>query len=207
MSGADTHEKSSVSPPAADQGLGGPPSGGNARKPPNHQRIRRRNRLITSCLECRRRKLKCDKTQPCGNCTRFQRDCVFIAPALDAESQQRLAEIKEKMGNLERTLEEDVAKKKRSRDTGLGSDQTLPGQDDIDSSEDEEVPDDEKNLEGTPYAVEDVTYDEDADDELVDLGVQLGKMRITERIGGFVRPKMVDEARILPFTIASQRTF
>src|ERR1700753_1973561 len=74
-------------------------------------KIRRRNRLITSCLECRRRKLKCDKSHPCSNCTKFTRDCVFLAPALDPASQLKLAEIKEKMGTLERTLEEDVARR------------------------------------------------------------------------------------------------
>lgn len=74
------------------------------RKPHREQpRIRRRNRLITSCLECRRRKLKCDKLQPCTNCTKFQRDCVFLAPALDPLGQAKLAEVKEKMGMLERT--------------------------------------------------------------------------------------------------------
>src|SRR4051812_37097422 len=41
-------------------GLGSALSGGIPQ-----QKIRRRNRLITSCLECRRRKLKCDKTHPC----------------------------------------------------------------------------------------------------------------------------------------------
>lgn len=46
-------------------------------------RIRRRNRMITSCLECRRRKLKCNKSHPCTNCVKFARDCVFLAPALD----------------------------------------------------------------------------------------------------------------------------
>ena len=64
-------------------------------------RIRRRNRLITSCLECRRRKLKCDKQAPCTNCTRFRRDCLYLATALDSQSQQKLADIKERMGALE----------------------------------------------------------------------------------------------------------
>src|SRR6266536_1372189 len=73
-------------------------------------RIRRRNRMITSCLECRRRKLKCNKSHPCTNCVKFTRDCVFLAPALDQASQLKLTEIKEKVGSLERLLERDVAK-------------------------------------------------------------------------------------------------
>ena len=34
------------------------------------------------------------------------------------------------------------------------------------------------------------------DDDLLDLGIQLGKMRITERIGGFFRPKISQEVRL-----------
>lgn len=38
---------------------------GNTVVPNSTPRVRRRNRMITSCLECRRRKLKCDKSHPC----------------------------------------------------------------------------------------------------------------------------------------------
>jgi hypothetical protein len=171
--------------------LGGGLSGGHS---VSQQKIRRRNRLITSCLECRRRKLKCDKTHPCGNCTKFVRDCVYLAPALDPASQMKLAEIKEKMGSLERTLEEDVARRARRhgaggaglrrRSSSLSSDEEAPG------------PEDERNLEPTPLAWADAAYYEDADDDdFMDLGVQVGKMRITERLGGYVRPKIAQEVR------------
>lgn len=33
-----------------------------------------------SCVTCRRRKVKCDKTHPCSNCTRQHIDCVFPTP-------------------------------------------------------------------------------------------------------------------------------
>lgn len=156
-------------------------------------RIRRRNRLITSCLECRRRKLKCDKLHPCTNCTRFVRDCVFLAPALDAASQLKLNEIKEKMGTLERTLEEDVARQVRAKAAGYSpQDSTAIKQE---SSEDEDdVPEDEKNLDPTPLAIHDAAYYDDAiDDDVLDLGVLIGKLRLTERVGGFVRPKFSQE--------------
>ncbi len=39
----------------------------------------------------------------------------------------------------------------------------------------------------------DNVYEDNADDELMDLGVQMGKMRISERIGGWIRPKLVEE--------------
>ncbi|KAF2086326.1 hypothetical protein K490DRAFT_44677, partial [Saccharata proteae CBS 121410] len=157
-------------------------------------RIRRRNRLITSCLECRRRKLKCDKQHPCTNCTKFARDCVFLAPALDAAAQLKLAEIKEKMGSLERTLEEDVARKPRRRsESKTRPGHNLPGLEEGSSEDELSDPEDERGLEPTPLATMDATYDVDADDNLMDLGVSFGRMRITERIGGFVRPKFAEE--------------
>src|ERR1700712_3915477 len=83
-------------------------------------KVRRRNRMIRSCLECRRRKLKCDKLHPCTNCNKFSRDCLFLAPALDSVSQQRLNEIKEKMGSLERVLEQDVARREAKSTSSVG---------------------------------------------------------------------------------------
>lgn len=66
--------------------------------------------------------------------------------------------------------------------------------DDDDSSDDAADPfDDEKDLEPTPLAVMDAAYYDDADDDLMDLGVRFGKFRVTERIGGFVRPKLLEE--------------
>ncbi|KAL8666888.1 MAG: hypothetical protein Q9202_001128 [Teloschistes flavicans] len=112
------------------------------------------------------------------------RDCVFLAPALDSASQMKLTEIKEKMGSLERVLEQDVARK--------GARQTLwkvdPEGEQIDFS-----PEPEDQLEPTPLAVSDAVYDDDADNDLADLGFAMGRMRLSDRIGGFVRPKMTEE--------------
>lgn len=163
-------------------------------------RIRRRNRMITSCLECRRRKLKCDKSHPCTNCAKFVRDCVFLAPALDSASQLKLAEIKEKMGVLERGLEVDFANAKKQRQLNQSGGKApmgkggrsvpvqhrgegsidLPGELPHDQSDEDgagDGPEDEKDLEPTPLAVVDAAYDADADDDMLDLGVRMGKMR------------------------------
>ena len=160
----------------------------------SQSRIRRRNRMITSCLECRRRKLKCDKSHPCTNCTKFTRDCVFLAPALDSASQLKLTEIKEKMGSLERVLEQDVARK---GDRGRNRNDHVP----VKEEEGDEIdilliPEDEKDLEGSPMAVGDAAYDDDADDDMLDLGVRMGKITLTERVGGFVRPKIGEEVGV-----------
>ena len=160
-------------------------------------RIRRRNRVINSCLECRRRKLKCDKQAPCTNCTRFKRDCLYLAPSANPQSQQKLADIKEKMGALEKTLEREVAG--QNPKTHLGGAHITKvsselGLTHVEADPDEEVgAEDEEGLEPTPLAALDNVYEDNADDELMDLGVQMGKMRISERIGGWIRPKLVEE--------------
>lgn len=127
------------------------------------------------------RKLKCDKLSPCSNCQKFQRDCVYIAPALDTVAQQKLAHIKDRLGHLEESLGRDVARAPSE------------GNPDSDDDEDAQEPDDEESLEPTPLAMFDQCYDEDADDELMDLGIQLGKMRFSDRVGGLFRPKMAAE--------------
>jgi hypothetical protein len=118
---------------------------------------------------------------------------------LDAAAQLKLNEIKEKMGTLERTLEDDIACRNRASSSGSGAGDALPGN--TESSEEEgdeeqDGPDDEKDLEPTPLAVQDAAYYEDADDDVMDLGVLVGKMRLTERVGGFVRPKFSQEVGV-----------
>lgn len=166
--------------------------------PQQPQRIRRRNRHIASCLECRRRKLKCSKDAPCTNCTRFKRDCLYLAPSLDASSQQKLADIKEKMGALEKNLEREIANKAGKAHIG-GANVTKttaaaePSHTHVEADDEDDLAEDEEGLEPTPLAALDNVYEDNVDDELMDLGVQMGKMRISERIGGWIRPKLVDE--------------
>ncbi|KAL9580826.1 MAG: hypothetical protein Q9203_006149 [Teloschistes exilis] len=96
----------------------------------------------------------------------------------------KLTEIKEKMGSLERVLEQDVARK-GARQTPWKAD---PEGEQVDFS-----PEPEDQLEPTPLAVSDAVYDDDADNDLADLGFAMGRMRLSDRIGGFVRPKMTEE--------------
>ncbi|KAI2614666.1 uncharacterized protein GGS25DRAFT_517513 [Hypoxylon fragiforme] len=97
-----------------------------------------------------------------------------------------LPEIKEKQGTLERELERDVAK---STTTKSALQQRILA-DDIGGDYDED-----HDLEATPLAALDVTYEDDADEasDMIDLGIQIGKMRITERIGGLSRPRISEE--------------
>jgi hypothetical protein len=41
------------------------------------QELRRRRRLALSCIECRRRKIKCDKKDPCSNCITAKSQCLY----------------------------------------------------------------------------------------------------------------------------------
>ncbi|KAI0970884.1 fungal-specific transcription factor domain-containing protein [Xylaria arbuscula] len=42
-------------------------------------RVVKRPRPVKSCLECRRRKLKCDRQLPCTQCQKSQRSCRYVA--------------------------------------------------------------------------------------------------------------------------------
>ncbi|AEO70405.1 uncharacterized protein THITE_19726, partial [Thermothielavioides terrestris NRRL 8126] len=168
--------------------------------PTSPKPIRRRMRMITSCLECRRRKLKCEKKQPCHNCKRFLRECVYLGPNLDEASQQRLTEIKEQVGSLERQLERDVAKGATSRcssSPGRRGDGARAHQQRFLADDVEAELGDARDLQITPMVALDLTYDDYSDgngaDDLIDLGIRVGKMRITERIGGLNRPRIAEE--------------
>lgn len=177
---------------ASDTPVSAPPSpyhppspgqqSGTATKP-----IRRRMRVIASCLECRRRKLKCNKSNPCENCVKFSRECVYLSSKLDEASQLRLTEIKEKVGSLERSLERDVARFGPSRAAGH---QGFV----VDEIEYEAL----EKLD--PWATgglsTDVAYNDDNTEDfedILDVGVQIGKMRITDRVGGLIRPRFCEE--------------
>lgn len=167
-----------------------PPSSASATSSAAHspaapRPIRRRMRMITSCLECRRRKLKCDKSSPCTNCVRFHRECVYLGPKLDEAGQLRLTQIKEKVGSLERQLERDVV-----QNLSTAAKQQRIIADDV-----EERYAEESGLEPTDMVALDHTYEDMGDDtdEVIDLGVLVGRMRLTDRIGGFSRPRISEE--------------
>ena len=134
--------------------------------------------------------MKCDKSHPCTSCVKTARDCLFLAPSLDSASQLKITEIKEKMGSLERVLEQDVAKKGTNSGSSPGRGIRDPDNEDIDFAPE---PEDERDLETTPLALSDAAYDDDADDDLNDLGFMMGKLRVTDRTGGYFWPKMAEE--------------
>jgi hypothetical protein len=119
---------------------------------------------------------------------KFSRECHYLGSKLDEASQLRLTEIKEKVGSLERQLERDVA-----QSTSRAAYQQRIIADDVEGDFDEE-----RDLEITPMVALDLTYETygdelDGADDIIDLGIQVGKMRITERIGGLNRPRISEE--------------
>jgi len=67
----------------------------------------KRARPTISCLECRRKKLKCDRVQPCMQCTKSGKEalCTFANPPVKKTSQEilqhRPAEISNKRAKLD----------------------------------------------------------------------------------------------------------
>ncbi|KAJ5942552.1 hypothetical protein N7516_002720 [Penicillium verrucosum] len=156
---------------------GGVPSGADrpaaASGPEPREKARRRNRVIHSCLECRRRKMKCDRKNPCQNCCASLLRCVYV-PTVNADAQlrQRLTEMKEAKDAIDDTFR------------GING---SPQSDDSNTSADDGY------LEPTPLAVQDAAYADEADDDIEDLGFRIGRMRMGARIGGYYRPNIADE--------------
>ena len=128
--------------------------------------------------------MKCDRLHPCSNCAKYKRECAFLAPA----SRVKLTELKEKMGQLEQSLARDAAEQCR---TG-NCDEEYPASG-ADSNFSPEAPYDEKDLRQTELADEDAAYEDEADDDAYDVGFMVGKMRMTDRLGGLFRPRLVEE--------------
>jgi hypothetical protein len=67
-----------------------------------------------SCVTCRKRKVKCDKKEPCSNCTRAGSECIFPAPgraprrprAGGKGTSEREAELLKRLRRLEGVVEE-----------------------------------------------------------------------------------------------------
>jgi hypothetical protein len=97
-----------------------------------------------SCITCRRRKVKCDKKQPCSNCVRAKINCIFPGPGRaprksrkppDAELLDRLRRLEGVVSSLNAQVEEheqEAAERERQSSTAeipscpFGSDRAKP---------------------------------------------------------------------------------
>lgn len=73
---------------------------------------KKRNRVPTSCENCRKRKLKCDRLSPCGNCTRSscESSCKYVSSLKSSSSAPKVQlnseviRLKMKINQLEKIL-------------------------------------------------------------------------------------------------------
>ena len=85
-----THESTLYHDLVANAAAGNPPKpqvpAANQRTNKKSQRIiRKRDRKITACTQCRERKLKCDRIHPCSHCQSKGEDCFFVKNASDLQ--------------------------------------------------------------------------------------------------------------------------
>lgn len=141
----------------------------------------KRNRIITACFDCRERKAGCDRKKPI--CTRCQdgRVCIYLEPPhkalINGESR--------KVSSLPRDIKDKV---NRLYSQCLGD------------AKDEGDRLDYEELEANPLVTEAASYDDDVDEnEATDLGFRVGKLHLTDRIGGQYRPKAAQEVVLSRF--------
>ena len=161
-----------------------------------------RGRAIKSCLECRRRKMRCSRSQPCQNCSRFSRTCVYLpypdwpsisSPEVQTSSAQRVSGLREDLTHAPTNPIPRIRSDQRAPLTHaptnpiprIRSDQRVPLTPTV------------SDIETDRHAKHDGFYDVDADDDTLDLGLQIGRLRVTERVGGFFRPQIASEVSLI----------
>lgn len=157
--------------------------------PPNSPRIEenpgyRRGRAIRSCLECRRRKMRCNRSRPCQNCNRFCRDCIYLPfPEWPSGASNSVK----------------VEGSSQSPEQGGGRGVPPFHSDDQHTGLVQPSPFTHHHPQG--YAPGTVTRhdgrcDMDADDESLDVPLQIGKLSITEKTGAFFKPHVANQVSI-----------
>ena len=125
----------------------------------------------------------------CSRCKQKGLDCIYTTDGTGKTTNRAaVAEHKEKMKSADRRLQKSIREA-----LNPGSQLQTSIADELDGYEEDE------DMEPTPMVSLDVTYgNEGADtEEMIDLGFQVGRMRITERIGGMARPYLAEEVRCL----------
>lgn len=140
-----------------------------------------RGRGIKSCLECRRRKMRCSRSQPCQNCSRFSRNCHYVSfpdPYASPKSNEQDGSIhhfREKGPSVRGgTLSEHLRTGQGIRVRSAPSTpQTGPA----------------------PLATHEELYSFGVDKEGLTTDLQIGRLRITERICGLSKDQLANRVR------------
>lgn len=156
-------------------------------------RPRRNPRPINSCTECRLRKSRCSKSYPCHSCTLYNRNCVYL----------RVLPSNERANN--RTSPSSTNQASISNEEEVDQ---IPIRD-YDWAHHQQNLSREKfqwnHLMADPQAMHDANYQDSDNDEnemsdTVGHSLQIGRMILTERIGGFFRPHYAKEVFIILLT-------
>lgn len=130
------------------------------------------------------------------NCRSQNRQCIYISSSEtnDTQLRRKLTEMKDARDSLEKKVllgkvEDQATRQKQLQRLSGAPIASLEG--DVGGHGDES--DVEGYLEPTPLAIPDAAYAEDDSEEVNDLGVSLGKIRLGERVGGLFRPRIGDE--------------
>lgn len=142
-------------------------------------------RPVTCCVECRKRKVKCDRLKPCGPCVAGSRSCVFVRTKRGTRSRIRSQQPATSTENH------------HSSRTTFGT-STLPDNPHF-SAPSQFVTSIVEHKGGSAtqtgtgdHSFYDGTYNHDSDEVEVEWTLRLGKLTISERIGGIFRPHAVD---------------
>ena len=143
----------------------------------------RRGRAIRSCLECRRRKMRCNRSRPCQNCNRFCRDCVYL-PFPEWPSGASSS------GKGEGALQSPAHGGGRAPPP-FNNNQT--------PSYVQPSPFTSTNHGYDPemLAKHDGVYENDADDDSLDMALQIGRLTITAKVGNLFRPHVASQVSII----------
>ena len=159
--------------------------------PPNSPRTDdnqayRRGRVIRSCLECRRRKMRCDRARPCQNCNRFCRTCLYL-PFPEWPS-----------GPSRNTREEGGG----SQYPGNGVGRSFPPLNNSQPTALVQPPPlthhDLGFVSNAPVVHHQPLYTVDVDDETADVALQIGRLSITEQNGRWLMSCVTSQVSVFP---------
>ena len=86
-------------------------------------------KILPSCAECRRRKAKCDRLRPCGNCTRFGRDCSHESVTRTPLTRKHLTDVEQELARAKALLRQyGTTRSTATAGPDLDQDGIAPGQ-------------------------------------------------------------------------------
>ena len=121
---------------------------GNNTKQENTSKVRKRNRAVISCLQCRSKKSRCDREQPCGTCKAHGTTCTYTKPTNTKSTSK--ATPQDRLNHLEKLLLDMMQTKDNPQQTqlpvGRSPSQLASPEDSIASNDNADNPPDQSEL-------------------------------------------------------------